>query len=227
MLAAIPRTVAELFPEAYRLFLLSWRAGERELPGFASPGVPEAIPWPGPVAELCRWLADESRAGRLGLVNAWVVAHRLAGSLADADIPSSLIMARMSDALALGWLGLDVLTRIPTRVLVGCLLDPVEEPVAATREMFSTFYEHLAHDGQQVALLCVGQRMSGQFQVHVPGLMAVPVGDTLVAPFQLAGRLGVPAATEPDAPDLALTLEARATSEQGIQVLAVSVGKTA
>src|SRR5262249_25626176 len=129
VLAAIPQTVAELFPEAYRPFLLSWRAGERELPGFAPPGVPDTISWPGPVAELCRWLADETRAGRLGLVNEWVVVHRLAGSLANVEIPSSLIMARMSDVLALGWLGLDVLTRIPTRVLVGCLLDPVNEPV--------------------------------------------------------------------------------------------------
>jgi hypothetical protein len=108
VLAAIPRTVAELFPEAYHPLLVSWRAGERELPDFTPPDAPETIAWPGLAAELCGWLDDEFRAGRLGLVNVWVVAHRLAGSLANADIPSSLIMVSRSDTLVAAWLGLDV-----------------------------------------------------------------------------------------------------------------------
>lgn len=227
VLAAIPRTVAELFPEAYHPLLVSWRAGERELPDFTTPDVPEAIAWPGLAAELCGWLGDELRAGRLGLVNAWVVAHRLAGSLADADIPSSLIMVSTSDTLAAAWLGLDVLTRIPTRMFVSCLLDPVDDPVSEMRDVISGFYELLARDGQRLALLCLGQRMCGQFQVHLPNLMAAPVGDTLVVPFQLAGQLGTPAATEHGAPDLVLTLAARAISDQGIHVYAVRVGKAA
>ena len=203
VLAAILRTVAELFPEAYRPLLLSWRAGGRELPGFIPAGVPEAITWSGPVAGLCGWLGDESRAGRLSLVNAWVVAHRLAGTLADADIPGSLIMVSRSDAPTPALLGLDVLTRIPTRVLVCCLLDPVDNPVRAMRDVFSAFYELLARDGQRMALLCLGQRMCGQFQVHVPGLMTAPVSGTLEVPFQLVGQLGAPAASEHGAPDLA------------------------
>lgn len=227
VLGAIPRTVAELFPDVYRPFLLSWQAGQRESPEFAPPRVPEMIAWPELLAEMCRWLADESRVGRIGLVNVWVVAHRLARSLADADIPGSLIMASRSGAPTAGSLSLDVLTRTPTRLLLCCLLDPVNEPVGAMREMVSAFYDLLAQEGQRVALLCLGQRMHGQLQVHVPGLMAASVDDTLIVPFQLAGQLGVPAATEPGAPDLALTLEARATSDQGMQVLAVRVGKTA
>jgi len=225
VLAAIPRTVADLFPEAYRPHLLSWRAGERVLPHFALPRVSEAIAWPGPVAELCGWLADESRAGRLGLVSEWVIGHRLAGSLADADIPSSLIMVTRSDALAPGWLGLDVLTRIPTRMLVCCLLDPVDDPVRATRDIFSAFYELLARDAARVALLCIGHRMSGQLQVHVPDLTAALAGDTLTVGFQVAGRLGVPAATQHRAPDLTLTVEATAANDYGIRVLAIAVGK--
>lgn len=161
VVAVIPRTVAELFPEAYRPLLLSWRAGDRELPDFCPPGVPGAIVWANPVAQLCDWLVNESRAGRLGLVNVWVVAHRLAGYLVDADIPSSLIMVNGSDALPPGWLGLDILTRIPTRMLICCLLDPVDDPVRAMQEMFSAFYELLARDGQRVALLCIAQRMLG------------------------------------------------------------------
>src|SRR5713226_6747623 len=65
-------------------------------------------------AGLCRWLADEFRAGRIGLINAWVVAHSLAERLSNAEIPSSLIMASRSDAPAVGRVGLDVLTRTPT-----------------------------------------------------------------------------------------------------------------
>jgi hypothetical protein len=225
VLAAIPRTVADLFPEAYRPLLLSWRPGERELPQFAATGVPEVIAWPGPVAELCGWLGDESRAGRLGLVNEWVVAHRLARLLAAADIPSALIMVSDTHALTPGWLGLDVLTRIPLRILACCLLDPVNDPVSAMREVFSAFYELLVGHDKGVALLCLGQRMSGQFQVHLFDLSTAMVGDTFTVAFQLAGRLGVKAATEHGASDLTLTLEAIATSDQGMRVLAVVVGK--
>jgi len=227
VLGAIPRTATELFPNAYRPFLQSWRPGAGELPDFAPPRVPETIAWPEPVAGLCRWLADEFRAGRIGLVNAWVVAHSLAERLSDAEIPSSLIMASRSDAPAVGRLGMDVLTRTPTRLLLCCLLDPVDEPVGAMRDTLSAFYELLAQDGQRVALLCLGQRMDGQFRVHVPGLVAAQVGDTLTVSFHVAGGLGAPAAREHGAPDLALTLEASAASDRGIRVLAVSVGKTA
>lgn len=225
VLAAMPHTVADLFPEAYRPLLLSWRAGERELPRFGLPRVPVAIAWPRPVAEMSEWLAAESRAGRLGLINERVIAHRLAGSLADGDIPSSLIIADRSNPFAPGWLGLDVLTRTPTRILVCCLLDPVADPVRAMRDIFSATYELLARDGVRVALLCIGQRMSGQLQVHLPDLTAALIGDTLTVGFQLAGELGVPAATEDDAPDLTLTLEATATNDHGMRVLAVAVGK--
>jgi len=161
------------------------------------------------------------------LINAWVVAHSLAERLSDAEIPSSLIMASRSDAPAVGRVGLDVLTRTPTRLLLCCLLDPVDEPVGAMRDTLSAFYELLAQDGQRVALLCLGQRMDGQFRVHVPGLVAAQVGDTLTVSFQVAGGLGAPAAREHGPPDLALTLEASAVSDRGIRVLAVSVAKTA
>jgi hypothetical protein len=225
VLEAIPRTVIELFPEPYRPLLPPWRAGGRELPDFAPPHVPEMIVWPDPAMDLCHWLAGESRADRMGLVNVSVAAHYLAESLADADIPTSLIVARKSDALPAGWLGLDVLTRTPTRLLLSYLLDPVEEPVGAMRDTLSAFYELLAQDGQRVTLLCLGQRMSGQFRVYLPSLLDARVGETVTVPFQVAGGLGVPAASEHGAPDLTLTLEASATSDRGIRVLAVRVGK--
>jgi len=227
VLGGIPRSVTDLFPEAYRPYLQFWRAGAGELPDFAPPRVPEAIAWSGPVADLCHWLADQFRAGRMGLVNAWVVVHHLAEHLADAEVPSSLIIASRSDPSAVGRLGLDVLTRTPTRLLVRYMLDPVDEPVGAMRDTLTSFYELLAQDGQRVVLLCLGHRMDGQFRVHVPRLVAAQVGDTLTLPFQVAGGLGVPAAREHGAPDLALTLEASAVSDRGIRVLAVSVGKTA
>jgi hypothetical protein len=227
VLAAIPRTVADLFPEAYRPLLLSWRPGERELPSFALPRVPVAIGWPRPIAELSEWLADESRAGRIGLIDECVIAHRLAGSLADEDIPSSLIIANRSNPLAPGWLGLDVLTRTPTRILMCCLLDPVTDPIRAMRDILSAMYELLVRDGTRVALLCIGQRVSGQLQVHLPDLTAALVGDTFTVGFQVAGELGVPAANQDSAPDLALTVEATAANDHGMRILAVAVGKGA
>jgi hypothetical protein len=67
--------------------------------------------------------------------------------------------------------------------------------------------------------------LGGQLQVHLPGLSSALIGDILVVPFQFAGYLGVVAATESDAPDLTLTLEAIAVNDQGIRVLAVAVGR--
>jgi hypothetical protein len=224
VLEAIPRTVTELFPEVYRPYLDAWTAGGRALPLFAQPPVPETIAWVDPVADMCHWLADESRTGRMGLVNVWVSAHRLAQCLADAEIPSSLIVAARSD-LSGRWLALDVLTRIPTRVLLCYLLDPVDEPVVALRNTLSVFYAALAHEGQRVALLCLGQRMTGQLRVHAPALIAAQPGDTVTIPFQVAGKLGVQAAKQYPAPDLALTVEASAVSNRDAHVLALSVGK--
>jgi hypothetical protein len=51
------------------------------------------------------------------------------------------------------------------------------------------------------------------------------MGDTLTLPFQVAGGLGVLAVSGHAAPDLTLTLEASATSDRGIRVLAVRIGK--
>jgi hypothetical protein len=175
--------------------------------------------------DLCHWLAGESRADRMGLVNVSVVAHHLAEALADADIPSSLIVANGSAALPAGWLGLDVLTRTPTRLLLSYLLDPVDEPIGAMRDTLSAMYELLVQDGQRVTLLCLGQRMSGQVRVYLPSLLDARIGETVTLPFQTAGGLGVPAASEHGAPDLTLTLDANATSDRGIRVLALSVGK--
>lgn len=67
--------------------------------------------------------------------------------------------------------------------------------------------------------------MSGQFQVHLFDLSTAMVGDTFTVAFQLAGRLGVKAATGQGASDLTLTLDAIATSDQGMRVLTVVVGK--
>jgi hypothetical protein len=226
VLRVIPRTVTELFPDAYRPFLAYWRAGMRELPGFAAPGVPE-IAWSDLVSELLRWLLNESRAGRTGLVNIWVVTHRLAAHLADAGIPSSLIMATTSYVLPTGWMGVDVLTASPTHLSVGYLLDPVDDPVGAMRDMLSAFYELHAQDGQRIALLCLGQRMSGQLQVHVPNLMTGQVHDVVTVPFQVAGRLGVSTAMAYGVPDLTLTIAASAGSDQDARILAVKVSKAA
>lgn len=225
ILAAIPRTVTDLFPSAYHPLLVSWRAGVRELPDFAALRVPEMIAWTSLVADLCHWLTVEAEFSRTGLVNVWVIAHRVAQTLADIEIPSSLIMAATSYALPSGWMSLDVLTRTPTHLSLGSLLDPVDEPVGAMRDMLSAFYGLIAQGGQRIALLCLGQRMSGQLQVHVPRLMVAQMNDTVTVPFQVAGRLGVPATAEQVPPDLTLTLEAGAASEQGIRVLAVRVGK--
>lgn len=225
ILAAIPQTVTDLFPSAYRALLVSWRAGMRELPEFAVPRVPGMIVWTSLVADLCHWLTVESQAGRIGLVNSWVVVHRVAQALADVEIPSSLIMAATSYPLPDGWLSLDVLTRTPTHLSLCYLLDPVDEPVGAMRDMLGAFYGLLALEGQRIALLCLGQRMGGQLRVHVPRIMVAQMNETVTVPFQVAGRLGVPFATEHGVPDLTLTLEAGAGSEQGIRVLAVRVGK--
>jgi hypothetical protein len=225
VLEAIPHTVMDLFPEPYRPLLSSWRPGGRELPAFALPRVPETILWPEPAADLCHWLAGELQDGRIGLVDVSVAAHHLAESLADADIPSSLIVASRSDALPVGWLGLDVLTRIPTRLLFGYLLEPVNEPVGSMRDILSAFYGLVTQDGQRTALLCLGQRMSGQLRVYLPSLLDARMGDTLTLPFQVAGGLGVLAVSGHAAPDLTLTLEASATSDRGIRVLAVRIGK--
>jgi hypothetical protein len=225
VLEAIPHTVMDLFPEPYRPLLMSWRAGGRELPAFATPRVPEMIVWPEPAVDLSQWLAGELHAGRMGLVNVSVAAHHMAESLADADIPSSLIVASRSDVLPVGWLGLDVLTRIPTRLLFGYLLDPVDEPAGTMRDILSAFYGLVTYEGQRMAVLCLGQRMSGQFRVYLPGLLDARMGDTLTLPFQVAGGLGVVAASGHEAPDLTLTLEVSVTSDCDIRVLAVRVGK--
>lgn len=225
VLGAIPRRAIELFPEAYRSYLGAWRAGTREIPAFARPSVPGTIMWATPCADLSRWLGNELQAGRIGLVNEWVVAHHLAELLADTEIPSSLITLTKPAVSPVGWLRLDVLTRIPTRLTLGYLLDPIEDPLVALRNILSAFYEVLSHDGQRVALLCLGHRMTGQLRVHVPDLAVALPGDTVTIRFQAAGQLGVPAAKESGAADLALTVEAFAIGNPGVHVLAVSVGK--
>ena len=226
LLEAIPRTAIELFPETYRSYLGTWRAGTQELPVFAQPSVPGTILWAAPCADLSRWLGNELQVGRIGLVNEWVVAHHLAELLADTEIPSSLILLTKPTVSPVGWLRLDVLTRIPTRLTLGYLLDPIEDPLVALRNTLSAFYEVLSHDGQRVALLCLGHRMIGQLQVHVPNLAVALPGDTVTVRFQVAGQLGVSAARESGAADLALTVEAFAIGNPGVRVLVVSVGKT-
>jgi hypothetical protein len=186
VLEAIPHTVMDLFPEPYRPLLISWRAGGRELPAFAPPRVPEMIVWPEPAVDLCQWLADELQDGRVGLVDVSVAAHHLAESLAAADIPSSLIVASRSDALPVGWLGLDVLTRIQTRLLFGYLLDPADDPVGTMRDILSAFYGLVTQDGQRMALLCLGQRMSGQLRVYLPSLLDARMGDCAGPTSQIA-----------------------------------------
>jgi hypothetical protein len=226
LLEVIPRTAIELFPETYRSYLGAWRAGTQELPVFAQPSVPGTILWAAPCADLSRWLGDELQVGRIGLVNEWVVAHHLAELLADTEIPSSLIMLTKPTGSPVGWLRLDVLTRIPTRLTLGYLLDPIEDPLVALRNTLSAFYEVLSHDGQRVALLCLGHRMIGQLRVHVPNLAVALPGDTVTVPFQVAGQLGASAARESGAADLALSVEAFAIGNPGVHVLVVSVGKT-
>jgi hypothetical protein len=224
VLTAIPRTVTSLFPDVYQRFLGPWHAGLRELPDFATPRIPDTIAWASVIVDLRRWLTGESLAGRISLVNVSVVAHRLASSLADLEIPGSLIMAATSSGFPTGWLSLDVLTRTPTHIALCYLLDPVDEPVNAMRDMLIAFYRLLAQDGQKIALLCLGQRMEGQLRVHVPGLTVARAKDTVAIPFQVAGSLKVPAAAEYGAADLTLTLEAGVESEHGIQIFAVSLG---
>jgi hypothetical protein len=93
------------------------------------------------------------------------------------------------------------------------------------RDTLSAFYAILAYKGHRVALLCLGQRMSGQLRVHMPGLIAASPGDTVAIPFQVGGQLRAGPATEYAGPDLELTVEATIVSESGPHVLAVSLGK--
>jgi hypothetical protein len=227
VLNAIPRTVVETFPEPYRLYLEDWRAGRRELPAFALQPIPGTIAWEAPVADLSRWLSDELHAGRIGLVNESVVAHHLAKCLADAKIPSSLIMAIEPSVSAKGWVRLDILTRVPARVHLGYLLDPLEDPLVAVRDTLNAFYEFLPYDGHRLVVLCMGHRMSGQLQVHLPSLAAPQPGEVVTIPFQVAAQLGVPSASDYGAPDLALAVEASVMGDPAIRVVLISVGKIA
>jgi hypothetical protein len=77
-----------------------------------------------------------------------------------------------------------------------------------------------------MAIMCIGPRFSGQLQVHAPRLAAAQTGDVITVPFQVAGRLNVHRALEPDAPDLELTAVARAEADSTAYVLALSVNKT-
>ena len=87
VLDVIPRTVIELFPEAYRSYLGDWTPGSQQLPAFVPPPVQEVIDWNGAVADLGDWLADELTGGRTGLVSEAVIAHHVAAFLADEAIP--------------------------------------------------------------------------------------------------------------------------------------------
>jgi len=62
-------------------------------------------------------------------------------------------------------------------------------------------------------------------QVYMPGLAAVQPGDVVTIPFQVAGRLDVPAARDERAPDLQLTVQASAASDPNAYVIAVGIGK--
>jgi hypothetical protein len=225
LLAVIPRSVTQLFPGPYRPYLESWAPGTRTLPVFGLLPVPETIDWASLAAGIGEWLAGEVQAGRIGLVNAWVAGHFLARLLVREEVPGSLIVPVSSAAASHRWLRLDILTRTPTRALLCYLLDPIDDPVAALRDTLSGFYAVLAQDGHRVALLCLGQRMSGQFRVHIPGLITAARDDTLTVPFQVSGALGVASAREHPAPDLALTVAATSISESGVHVLALGVGK--
>ncbi len=228
VLDVIPRTVIELFPEAYRSYLGDWTPGSQQLPAFVPPPVPEVVDWNGAAADLGNWLADELSAGRTGLVNEAVVAHHVAAFLAGEAIPSSLLMVVGTPATCpAGWLGLNILTRIPTHLRLGCLLDPLRDPVGALRDTLSVFYEVLAYGGERMALLCLGQGIRGQMQVHVPGLAAAQPGDVVTIPFQVGGQLDVPVARNERAPDLQLTVRASAASDPNAYVIAVGIGKGA
>jgi hypothetical protein len=224
--AAIPHTVVELFPEPYRSYLGNWTAGERLFPTFAHASVPVMIAWAAPAGDLSRWLGNELHAGRLGLVDESVVAHHIAECLALADIPSSLIMVVDRSARFARWMRLDVLTRIPTRLHLGYLLDPVEDPLIVLRDTFSNFYEILSHDGHRTVILCFGHRISGQLRVYAPNLSVSQPGEAVTIPFQVAAQLGVPAAREHGAQDIVLTTEASASSDPAARVLVVRVGKS-
>jgi hypothetical protein len=225
VLGTIPRTVADLFPDVYVPLLGTWRPGTREIPTFGQQAALEAIPSAALIEGLSHWLTHESDEGRIGLVNEWVFAHQLATGLAESDIPSGLISVSRHAPAATGWLSLDVLTRVPTRLSLGYLIDPLEDPVAALRDVLRTCYRLLSYEGQRVLLLCIGHRMAGQLRVHMPGLIAGPVDGAVTIPFQLAGQLGALAAGEHEAPNLAITVNATASSRHGLRILAASVGK--
>jgi len=226
VLDVIPRTVIELFPEAYRSYLGDWTPGSQQLPAFVPPPVQEVIDWNGAVADLGDWLADELTGGRTGLVSEAVIAHHVAAFLADEAIPSSLLMVVGTPATyPAGWLGLNILTRIPTHLRLGCLLDPLRDPVGALRDTLTVFYEVLAYGGERMALLCLGHRIRGQMQVHVAGLAAAQPGNVVTIPFQVGGQLDVPAARNERTPDLQLTVRASAATDPNAYVIALGIGK--
>jgi hypothetical protein len=186
----------------------------------------EVIDWEGVTSDLGSWLADELSAGRIGLVSEAVVAHHVAAFLATEAIPSSLLMmvGAPGDYPAC-WLGMTVLTRIPTYLCLGYLLDPLRDPIGAFRDALSVFYKALPYDGERVGLLCLGQRIRGQMQVHVPGLAAAQPGDVVTIPFQVGGQLDMAAVRDERAPDLRLTVRASSASDPNAYALAVGIGK--
>jgi hypothetical protein len=226
VLDVIPRSVVELFPEPYRSYLADWTPGSQQLPAFAASPVLEVIDWEGVTSDLGSWLADELSAGRIGLVSEAVVAHHVAAFLATEAIPSSLLMmvGAPGDYPAC-WLGMTVLTRIPTYLCLGYLLDPLRDPIGAFRDALSVFYKALPYDGERVGLLCLGQRIRGQMQVHVPGLAAAQPGDVVTIPFQVGGQLDMAAVRDERAPDLRLTVRASSASDPNAYALAVGIGK--
>jgi hypothetical protein len=225
VLAAIPQTVAELFPDAYRPFLSGWQSGGREFPRFRPLQIPETISWPSLTAKLGDWLAAEAEDGRADLLNEWVVAHQLVTLLAAYDIPGSLVAVDRLTPSPARWTSLVVLTRVPTRVCIGYLLDPLDNPVSVLTDLLRSCYDLLDDEGQGVMLWCLGRRMEGQFRVHLPELSHAVPGDEVVVPFQVAGQLGVTPPAGEVAPDLTIALRAATAWERDVRVMVVKVGK--
>jgi transcriptional regulator with XRE-family HTH domain len=224
VLGAIPRSVGELFPEEYRSLLGPWRAGTRQLPSFHLLEGPATIAWPGLAAQLAAWLNSELGEDRSELLGEQVVAHRLAVLLAKEAISSNLIMVSARPRPAIGWMTLEVLTRVSTVVAIGCLLDPVDNPVGRLGDVLRTCYEVLDYDGRRILLLCLGRRMEGQLRVRLDRLAGASEGDAVVVPFQLMGQLGIEPQLDSIPPDLSITVAAT-TGGTGLRVLILEVEK--
>ncbi len=206
-LAALPRQVADLFPEAYRPLLGSWRPGQGSLPTFRSQD-PGGHNWAVAIASLSRHLDEEAAAGRDHLLTTGAVVHACVCALNECGTdPSTIELGdhhERDDAVSTLSIGPAANTTLAS---VAYLPDRAGQPRDLAERLGGILRNAANHEADhRVLILVVGPAASRQLRTHLPDALDSHLNTQFIHRFQTLIRTPMPG----DVPnDLEVTVLAR------------------